>query len=156
VPFRKTATFAIVTLFAINIFNFYDRNVGGALVEPMRREFHLSDTQIGFLTTAFTVLYAIIGVPLGRLADKSSRRKLLAGGVVVWSLLTGFAYFVVNYGMLMFSRLGVGVGEAACAPTATSWLGDLGSRRCSRCTSPNAAPRKRIARLHPPVPCGRS
>jgi MFS family permease len=125
VPFRKTATFAIVTLFAINIFNFYDRNVGGALVEPMRKEFHLSDTQVGFLTTAFTVLYAIIGVPLGRIADTRSRRKLLATGVVIWSVLTACTYFVVNYGMLMFTRLGVGVGEAACAPTATSWLGDL-------------------------------
>jgi MFS family permease len=122
---KKPALFAIIVLFAINILNFYDRNVAGAVVEPMRKEFHLNDTQVGLLGTAFTLLYAIIGVPLGRIADISSRKKLLAIGVLVWSALTGFTYFAVNYAMLMVARLGVGVGEAACAPTATSWLGDL-------------------------------
>jgi MFS family permease len=122
---RKSASYAIVVLFAINILNFYDRNVGGALTEPMRKEFHLTDTQIGLLGSAFIWLYALIGVPLGRFADVGSRKKLLSFGIVVWSALTAFTYFVANFGMLMFSRLGVGVGEAACAPTATSWLGDL-------------------------------
>src|SRR5579864_5661042 len=118
---RKSATFAIATLFAINILNFYDRNVAGAVVEPMRREFHLNDLQIGFLTTAMTLLYGFVGVPLGRIADIWSRKKLLAWGVVVWSVLTGSTYFAINYVMVLISRLGVGVGEAACAPTATSW-----------------------------------
>src|SRR5580704_18320218 len=122
---RKSAPYAIIVLFAINILNFYDRNVGGALTEPMRKEFHLTDTQIGLLGSAFIWLYALIGVPLGRYADIGSRKKLLSFGIVVWSALTAFTYFVANFGMLMFSRLGVGVGEAACAPTATSWLGDL-------------------------------
>jgi MFS family permease len=122
---RKTATFAVITLFAINILNFYDRNVAGALTEPMRKEFHLSDTQVGLLGSAFIWLYALIGVPLGKIADVWSRKKLLGWGVFIWSLLTACTYFVINFPMLMFSRLGVGVGEAACAPTATSWLGDL-------------------------------
>ena len=122
---RKTVPFAIITLFAVNILNFYDRNVAGAVVEPMRKEFHLDDFQIGLLTTAMTVLYAIIGVPLGKTADVWSRKRLLALGVLVWSALTAFTYFATNYGMVLFSRLGVGVGEATCAPTATSWLGDL-------------------------------
>ncbi len=122
---RKTATFAILTLFLVNILNFYDRNVAGAVVEPMRKEFHLNDFQIGLLTTAMTVLYAIIGVPLGRVADVWSRKRLLAWGILVWSALTAFTYFARNYGMVLISRLGVGVGEATCAPTATSWLGDL-------------------------------
>jgi MFS family permease len=122
---RKSATFAIIILFAINILNFYDRNVAGALTEPMRKEFHLSDTQVGLLGSAFIWLYALIGVPLGRMADVSSRKRVLSFGIMVWSALTAFTYFVTTYGMLMFSRLGVGVGEAACAPTATSWLGDL-------------------------------
>src|ERR1700689_4381100 len=122
---RKSATFAIIILFAINILNFYDRNVAGALVEPMRKEFHLSDTQVGLLGTAFTVLYAIIGVPLGRVADVWSRKRLLAGGMIIWGVLTGLAAVVPSFGGLMVSRLGVGVGEAACAPTGTSWIGDL-------------------------------
>ena len=121
----KSATFAILTLFLVNILNFYDRNVAGAVVEPMRKEFHLNDFEIGLLTTAMTVLYAIIGVPLGRVADLWSRRRLLAIGVTVWSALTAFTWFATNYSMVLISRLGVGVGEATCAPTATSWLGDL-------------------------------
>jgi len=72
-----------------------------------------------------TVLYALIGVPLGRIADVWSRRRLLAWGVAVWSALTAFTYLAVNYSMVLVARLGVGVGEATCAPTATSWLGDL-------------------------------
>src|SRR5258708_21403887 len=122
---RKAALFALIVLFAINILNFYDRNVGGALVRPQRIEFGLTDTQVGLLGTAFTILYAFIGVPLGRVADVWSRKYLLAMGLAVWSILTASTYFVGSYGGLMFTRLGVGVGEAACAPTATSWIGDL-------------------------------
>jgi MFS family permease len=112
-------------LFAINILNFYDRHVPGALVEPMRREFHLNDTQLGLLVSAFIWLYAIVGVPLGRLADVWSRKKLLALGIVVWSSLTALAAFAHSYPFLLFTRLGVGLGEATCAPVATSWLGDI-------------------------------
>ncbi len=115
----------MVVLFGINILNFYDRHVPGALVEPMRKEFHLTDTQIGLLGSAFIWIYAIIGVPLGRIADSASRKKLLAWGVVIWTALTASAGLATSYTMLLFSRIGVGVGEAACAPTATSWLGDL-------------------------------
>jgi predicted MFS family arabinose efflux permease len=122
---NKTLWFSVVVLFAINILNFYDRHVPGALVEPMRKEFHLSDTQIGLLGSAFIWIYAIIGVPLGRIADSASRKKLLAWGVVIWTALTASAGFATTYTVLLFSRVGVGVGEAACAPTATSWLGDL-------------------------------
>jgi MFS family permease len=109
----------------INIINFYDRNVGGALAEPMRREFGLSDTQIGQLGTVFTLLYAVIGLPLGWMADTRSRKKLLAAGLVIWGALTGMAAWAVNVPMLVVSRLGLGVGEAAVAPTSTSWIGDL-------------------------------
>jgi predicted MFS family arabinose efflux permease len=122
---RKAYLFAALVLFAINILNFYDRTVPGALTEPLRKEFHLTDTQVGLLGSVFIWLYAIIGVPLGLIADRWSRKKLLAWGVVIWSSLTAMAAFATNYPMLMVSRLGVGIGEAACAPTATSWLGDL-------------------------------
>ncbi|MGB8458144.1 MAG: MFS transporter [Candidatus Acidiferrum sp.] len=117
--------FSVAVLFAINILNFYDRHVPGALVEPMRKEFHLDDTQIGLLGSAFIWIYALIGVPLGRIADTASRKKLLAWGVVVWAALTALGGLASTYALLLFSRAGVGVGEASCAPTATSWLGDL-------------------------------
>src|ERR1700683_1683676 len=122
---RAAPSLALGVLFAINLLNFYDRNAPGALVEPIRREFHLNDTQLGVMTTLFTVLYAIVGVPLGRLADARSRKKLLALGMLVWSCLTAGAGLVASFSMLVVTRLGVGVGEAVCAPAGTSWIGDL-------------------------------
>ncbi|MEO7649072.1 MAG: MFS transporter [Bryobacteraceae bacterium] len=115
----------LIVLFAINILNFYDRQVLGALAEPLRKEFHLNDTEIGWLSTSFTLVYALIGVPIGRLADSHSRKKLLAAGVVLWSLLTASGALATNYLSLLLCRLGVGVGEAVCAPVGTSWIGDL-------------------------------
>ena len=122
---KKSVFFAVLVLFAINILNFYDRHVPGALVEPMRREFHLNDTQIGMLGSVFIWLYAIMGLPLGYVADSGSRKKLLAWGLAVWAALTACAAIATNYSILLFSRVGVGLGEATCAPAATSWLGDL-------------------------------
>ncbi len=122
---KSTVALAVLLLCGINLLNFYDRQVPGALVEPMRHEFHLSDTQIGLLGSIFIWIYAVVGVPLGRLADVWSRKKLLAMGVTVWSMLTALTVFAGSFGFLLFTRLGVGVGEAVCAPSGTSWLGDL-------------------------------
>src|SRR5437899_988649 len=124
-PSTKTTWWPLAVLVAINILNFYDRQVAGAVVEPVRKEFHLSDTQIGLLNTVFTILYGIVSLPLGRLADKVSRKKLLAVGIAVWAICTASARWINSYAFLVFSRLGVGVGEATAAPTATSWIGDL-------------------------------
>jgi len=115
----------VLVLCGINLLNFYDRQAPGALVEPMRREFGLSDTQIGLLGSMFIWVYALAGVPLGRLADVWSRKKLLAIGVTVWSALTAASGLAASFSFLVFTRLGVGVGEAVCAPVGTSWIGDL-------------------------------
>jgi predicted MFS family arabinose efflux permease len=121
----RRAKYALVVLFAINAMNFFDRVIGGAVAEPIRKEWHLSDSALGALGTAFTLLYAFAGVPLGRLSDRWSRKKLLAGGVFLWSLLTAFSGVTRNFWELFAMRLGVGVGEAVCAPAATSMIGDL-------------------------------
>jgi MFS family permease len=122
---RNHARFALATLFAINLLNFFDRNMFGALVEPIRKEWALTDSQIGWLATAFTLLYAIVGVPLGRLSDRWSRRKILSIGVAVWSLLTATSGIASSYAALFAARLGVGIGEASCAPASSSLIGDL-------------------------------
>jgi len=114
-----------LVLFAVNVLNFYDRHVPGALTEPIRKEFHLTDTQIGLLGSAFIWIYALVGLPLGRIADSASRKKLLGAAVFVWSSLTASTAFAGSFGALLLTRIGVGVGEAGCAPAATSWLGDL-------------------------------
>ena len=121
----RATKWSLAVLVAINVLNFYDRHVAAAVVEPIRKEFLLTDTQLGWINTAFTILYGVVGLPLGRLADRVSRKKLLAAGVGVWAMLTASTRWVFSYPFLVFTRLGVGVGEAAAAPTATSWIGDL-------------------------------
>ncbi|HTP35018.1 MAG TPA: MFS transporter [Candidatus Acidoferrales bacterium] len=122
---RRAAYSSLAVLVAVNVLNFYDRHVIGALTEPIRKEFGLSDSQVGLIGSAFIWLYAIVGLPLGRAADSRSRKKLLASGMLVWTALTGVAAMAANYTMLLFSRLGFAVGEAVVAPAATSWIGDL-------------------------------
>jgi len=116
---------AVLVLFGINILNFYDRHLTGALVEPMRKEFGLTDTQIGLMGSVFIWIYAVIGVPLGLVADRWSRKWLLLAGLVVWSSMTALGGLVSSFSGMLVTRLGVGIGEAVCAPTGTSWLGDL-------------------------------
>jgi MFS family permease len=115
----------LAVLFLVNVLNIYDRQALGAVLEPLRHEFHLTDQQLGAIPTAFVIVYAIAGVPLGRLADRWSRKRLLAIGVSVWAALTALGGASTGYAMLFATRLGVGVGEAVCAPTATSWIGDI-------------------------------
>lgn len=122
---KNPVRFTLATLFAINLLNFFDRNIPGALVEPIRKEWTLTDSQIGWLATAFTLLYAVVGIPLGRLSDRWSRPKILSLGVATWSLLTVASGLARNYGALFAARLGVGVGEASCAPASSSLIGDL-------------------------------
>jgi MFS family permease len=122
---RNNTLLSVLVLCGINLLNFYDRQAPGALVEPMRKEFRLSDTQIGLLGSVFIWVYALAGLPLGRVVDVWSRKKLLAIGVAVWSALTAASGLAASFSFLLFTRLGVGVGEAVCAPAGTSWIGDL-------------------------------
>jgi MFS family permease len=119
------ATYALTVLFAINLMNFFDRQIIGGVGEGIRREWTLSDTALGLLGTVFTLLYAVVGLPLGRLADRVERRKLLAAAVFIWSALTAASGIARNFGQLIVARLGVGIGEATCSPASTSLLGDF-------------------------------
>lgn len=121
---RKRA-FALWVLLGINTMNFYDRQILAAVAEPVRKEWALNDSVLGLLGTAFTLLYAFVGVPFGRMADLSSRRWLLGAGCAAWSLLTAASGLAQNAWQLFVARLGVGVGEASCAPAANSLIGDL-------------------------------
>jgi MFS family permease len=121
----NSAAYALAVLFAINLMNFFDRQILGAVGEQIRREWGLGDTALGALGTAFTLLYAFVGVPFGRLADRASRKHILAAGVFLWSLLTAASGLARNFWQLFVVRLGVGVGEASCAPAAISLIGDL-------------------------------
>ncbi len=112
-------------LFTVNTMNFFDRLILGAISEPVRKDWSLSDTQLGWLTTAFTLLYAVAGLPLGRLADTWRRKHLLAIGVGLWGGLTYACGLCTGFWSLFSIRLGVGIGEAVCAPVSSSLIGDL-------------------------------
>lgn len=117
--------YALIVLFAINTLNFFDRQILGAVGEPIRKEFGLTDSSLGLLNAAFTLLYAFVGIPFGVLADKLGRKRILSAGVFVWSLMTAATGLVNSFWQMFALRLGVGVGEASCAPAATSLIGDL-------------------------------
>jgi len=119
------AVYALVVLFAINLLNFFDRQIIGGVGEGIRREWGLSDTALGLLATVFTLLYAVVGLPLGRLSDRAERKWILSGGVFMWSALTALSGAAHTFGQLVVARLGVGIGEATCSPASTSLIGDL-------------------------------
>ena len=114
----------LVTLTLANVINFYDRTIPAVIVEPLKDEFGLSDTLIGLLGGSFTVVYAIAGVLLGRLADRVPRRFVMAGGLVLWSLFTGASGFVQGIVLLFVFRLAVGIGEASYGPASNALICD--------------------------------
>jgi predicted MFS family arabinose efflux permease len=112
-------------LSAISFFSYMDRRALAILLEPIKAELHFSDTQMGLLSgLAFAAVYAIMGLPLARIADRSSRPKLLAACLTFWTLMTAVSGFVRSFPQLFLARMGVGVGEAGCLPAAHSLLGD--------------------------------
>jgi MFS family permease len=112
-------------LFLANLFNFFDRTIPAIIIEPIRMEWHLSDFQLGIIGTAFTIVYAIAGLPLGRMADTGSRSKLMGWGLAVWSGLTAVNGMVGSFWSFLVVRMGIGIGEASYAPAANSLIGDL-------------------------------
>ena len=122
---KKQAVFALMVLFGINTMNFFDRQILAAVTEPIRMQWNLSDTAMGVMGTAFTLIYAAVGVPLGRWADHGTRSRILSIGVTLWSLFTAVSGVAWNYWSLFVARMGVGVGEASCSPAGNSLIGDL-------------------------------
>lgn len=112
-------------LFLANLFNFFDRAVPAIVLEPIRKEWDLSDMQLGIIAAAFTVVYAIAGIPLGRLADTSSRKKIMGWGLVAWSGFTAAGAAASGFYSFLMTRIGVGIGEASFTPAANSMIGDM-------------------------------
>jgi MFS family permease len=123
---QPRARWALTVLLLAYILSFIDRNVMAILVGPIRSSFEITDFQYGLLHgLAFTVFYTLLGLPLGRLADRKSRRTIIGMGVLFWSLMTCACGAVRSFGGLFVARMGVGVGEAALSPPAHSLLSDL-------------------------------
>jgi MFS family permease len=106
-------------------FSFLDRMIMGLLVGPIRESFQISDTQYSLLAGfAFSLFYAVMGIPLARIADAGNRRNLIAAGIAVWSAMTAICGLAKGFWSLFAARVGVGVGEATLSPAAYSMLAD--------------------------------
>jgi predicted MFS family arabinose efflux permease len=116
----------LMLLFAGIALNLFDRQIINILAQDIKREFVISDAQLGLLTgTAFAFFYSIVGIPVGLLADRVNRIKLVASAISVWSLFTIFSGFTANFFQLVIARMGVGIGEAGSAPASTALISDL-------------------------------
>src|SRR5437016_5620378 len=124
-PRRSCAWSVVAILIGTAILSYTDRQVLSLLVDPIRRELFISDTQVSLLLgTAFAVVYGIAGIPFGLLADRTSRRNLIFFGVVVWSIGTVACGFARSFGGLFAARIVVGPGESVLSPSAISLISD--------------------------------
>src|SRR6185436_20452173 len=120
----RRANYALAILTFINLFNYIDRWVLSAVLEPIRQELHLRDTQLGLIASGFIVVYAFVSPVFGSLGDRRKRPPLIALGVAIWSVATALAGFARGFWSLFLARSTVGVGEAAYGTIAPALLAD--------------------------------
>jgi len=124
-PAASQAWVALCAFCVAAILSYTDRQILSLLVDPLRATFRLSDTQVSILQgVAFALIYAVAGLPLGRMADVLPRRRVIIGGILIWSVATLWCGLARSFGELFLARALVGVGEAALAPAATSMIAD--------------------------------
>src|SRR5947208_11542129 len=124
-PRRSYAWAVVAILIGTAILSYTHRQVLSLLVDPIRRDLFISDTEVSLLLgTAFAVVYGVAGIPFGLLADRTSRRNLIFFGVVVWSIGTVACGFAGSFSGLFAARIVVGLGEAVLSPAAISLISD--------------------------------
>jgi MFS family permease len=124
-PNPAVAWYVVGVFFVAYTFSYVDRTILTLLVAPIRASLQISDTQISLLHgLAFAVFYTLLGIPIGRLADRHHRLRIMAFGVFFWSLMTALCGLARNFAQMFLARVGVGVGEAALSPSAYSILAD--------------------------------
>lgn len=117
--------YLLILLTVVAAFNFLDRYVLSLMLEPIKQEFALSDSQLGFLTGfAFALFYAVAGIPIARWADRGNRITIVSVTTLLWSAMVALAGLVGNFTQLLLVRIGVAVGEAGCLPPAQSLIAD--------------------------------
>lgn len=117
--------YALALLTVMSIFNIADRLIMSILLEDIKSEFLMTDTQLGLLAgLAFALFYALMGLPIARLADVANRKNILAAAIVIWSGMTALCGAATGFVSLFLARLGVGIGEAGCSPPTYSIIAD--------------------------------
>ena len=115
----RYAWYVVVVLMACYTLSFIDRQILSLLVAPMKADLGISDTRVGLLQGfAFALFYTFLALPMGWLADRYSRRNIIAIGIVAWSAMTALCSSARGFWSLFAARVGVGVGEASLAPSA--------------------------------------
>ena len=122
---RLSPSWTLFILTGLNLFNYLDRNVLAAVLEPVQAEFKLSDEQGGRLNTAFMLGYFVTAPLFGYWGDRASRKWLIAAGIAVWSVGTVLTGFATGLLMLLLFRSVVGVGEASYASISPGWISDV-------------------------------
>lgn len=124
-PSSAVAWFGVGVLVLAFISSIADRIIIALLVDPIKADLSLSDTQMGFMMgLAFAIFYALMGLPIGRFADQYSRRLIIGCGIFLWSIMTAFCGLARNFTELFLARVGVGVGQATLSPAAYSMIAD--------------------------------
>jgi MFS family permease len=124
-PTLARANYGLSLLFSAYVLSFLDRQILSLLVGPIRETLEITDSQYGLLMgSSFAIMYAVAGLPLGRMADRFSRRAIIAGSVLFWSVATCAGGLSKSFAQLFISRMGVGAGEAGLAPAAYSLISD--------------------------------
>ena len=122
---RRYGWYMVAVLLVAYVFSFLDRQILSLLVEPIKRDLVLSDTQVSLLQgLAFALFNATGGLPLGRLVDTGRRTTIVCGGVAFWSVMTAMCGTAGSFRSLFVCRMGVGIGEAALTPSAYSLIAD--------------------------------
>ena len=121
----SSTRYIVVLLFLGNLLNYYDRALPAVVLELIKADFGLNDAEVGVLASAFVLVGALVGVPLGRLADRWARKSVAGWGLLVWSACTAAGGLLTNFWAFFATRIGVGVGEASYTPATGSLLSDL-------------------------------
>jgi MFS family permease len=115
----------LAVLFLVSTSNYFDRNIISVLLEPIKHEFHASDTMLGLLGGfCFAAFYAVFGMPVARWADRGNRRTIITIALTVWSVMTVLCGFAQTFWQLAIARVGVGAGESGAIPPAQSLIAD--------------------------------
>jgi predicted MFS family arabinose efflux permease len=121
---RGYARYVLGVMVGINFLNYLDRYILPAVSTKIQAEFHLSDSQVGLLGSAFLLVYAVATIPFGVWADRGVRKTVVGIGVTIWSLATLFTGLARSYLQLFLARAVLGIGEASYYPAGTALLGD--------------------------------
>ena len=122
---RRYGWYVLALLASANFLNYANRNVVFPMYDDLRGAFSLSNAELGLLGTAFMVTHAMVTLPIGWAADRLDRRRVMAAGLVVWSLAALGSIFATGFYSMIASRAVIGIGTAACVPVANALLCDL-------------------------------